>query len=113
MKFSERLILNMTEGESDIFGAGEIFTEYNQHLEKEAEVKEKLREVTRILLIVIMINILTCEGDQGAGGRGSGYPHPAPEDPQARGGEGGRGHRDQGQGEVCGGQPEIRVRDQD
>ena len=38
----------MTEVESDIFGAGEIFTEYSQHLEKEAEVKEKLREVTRI-----------------------------------------------------------------
>jgi len=39
----------MTEVESDIFGAGEIFTEYNQHLEKEAEVKEKLREVIKEL----------------------------------------------------------------
>ena len=103
----------MTEVEGDIFGAGLIFTEYNQHLEKEAEVKEKLREVTRIFLIVIITNLVTCEGDQGAGGRGSGHPHLAPEDPQARGGEGGRGDCDQGQGEVCGGQPEIRVRDQD
>ena len=102
----------MTEVESDIFGAGEIFTEYNQHLEKEAEVKEKLREVTRIFLIIVT-NLVTCEGDQGAGGRGSGHPHLASEDPQARGREGGRGDCDQGQGEVCGGQPEIWVRDQD
>ena len=37
----------MTEVESDTFGVGEIFTEYNDHLEKEAEIKERLREVTR------------------------------------------------------------------
>ena len=100
----------MTEVESDIFGAGEIFTEYNQHLEKEAEVKEKLREVTGSFLIVIITNLVTFEGYQGAGGRGSGHPHLAPEDPQTRWSEGGRGHRDQGQGEVCGGQSEIWVR---
>ena len=35
----------MTEVESDAFGVGEIFTEYNDHLEKEAEIKERLREV--------------------------------------------------------------------
>ena len=35
----------MTDVESDTFGVGEIFTEYNEHLEKEAEVKERIREV--------------------------------------------------------------------
>ena len=63
-------------------------------MEKEAEVKEKLREVTGSFLIVIITNLVTFEGYQGAGGRGSGHPHLAPEDPQARGSEGGRGDRD-------------------
>ena len=40
----------MTEVESDTFSVGEIFTEYNDHLEKEAEVKERLREVMGITI---------------------------------------------------------------
>ena len=39
----------MTDIDSDTFGVSEIFTEYNEHLEREAEVKERLREVIKEL----------------------------------------------------------------
>ena len=42
---SREIKIKMADVESDTFGVGEIFTEYNDHLEKEAEVKERLREV--------------------------------------------------------------------
>ena len=53
MRFPEKQKLKMTDG--DTFGVGEIFTEYNDHLEKEAEVKERLREVSRSSSVIIII----------------------------------------------------------